>query len=228
MSAQVLAATATTLAAWFLVPQIARLLRHGDTAGVSVLWAAFGLVTNAAWVVYLGTAGLWAAAVAPGLAVATYGALLWVLLPSGGWGWTSLVGLYSVGLALVGWSWSAEAFGLALAGTPAVQLLPQVVVAFRERLPIGLSPVTWTIGLLEAVLWAIYGMIVVDVALIGYGIVTCVGAVLVLAAWWFHWGRHAWLRAENPPKLAELAAVYASDSLRFKRGRRPCRGRRYW
>lgn len=99
----VLAAAATVLAAVFLVPQIVRLVVQRDAAGVSPTWAAFGVVTNAAWVAYLGANGLWAAAAAPALAVVTYGITLVVLVPldhRGAWAWSSC--LYGTALALVG------------------------------------------------------------------------------------------------------------------------------
>lgn len=53
------AATVGTIA--FLVPQISKLIRTGDSAGVSTTWAALGLVTNAGWFAYMINQNLWVA-----------------------------------------------------------------------------------------------------------------------------------------------------------------------
>ena len=190
MFAELTAATATILAGIFLLPQIARLVRHHDTAGVSATWAALGLVTNLAWIVYLGLLGLWFAAAAPGLALIAYVLVLGLLVPGSRPAWAIFAAIYAVGLVVVCWGLGNDALGLALAGTPAIQLLPQVVVVLRERRPIGLSPSTWAIAVLEAVLWAAYGSMIDDRALVGYGLITTIGSGLVLGIWWIRWGRH--------------------------------------
>lgn len=184
MVATTLAATATGLAAVFLIPQIVRLVTRGDAAGVSPVWAAFGVITNAAWVVYLGMMGLWAAVAAPALAVMTYGVMLVVLAPldrGSGWFRTSLG--YAVVLAAIGPLAGVGMLGLALSITPAVQLAPQVMSVFREEYPTGVSPTTWSLAIAEAVLWGCYGWLMRDAALVGYGLVTSVGSVLILGRW---------------------------------------------
>ena len=102
MITQVLGLSATLLAAVFLFPQIASLIWERDTRGVSMTWAIFGVVTNAAWVAYLLQEGLWLPSFAPATAVVTYGLLAVVLAQLGArhrWAW----GLgYSAALALVG------------------------------------------------------------------------------------------------------------------------------
>lgn len=81
MVTEALAATATALAAVFLIPQIVRLISRRDATGVSSVWAAFGVVTNSAWVAYLAAVDLWAAVPAPALATLTYGVALCVIAP---------------------------------------------------------------------------------------------------------------------------------------------------
>jgi hypothetical protein len=88
---ELLAIVATLLTATFLVPQIVRLLSRGDTAGLSAVWAGFGVVTNLAWVGYIGTQNLWVAAIAPAMAVVTYSITLALIMhrsPGIGW-WRS-------------------------------------------------------------------------------------------------------------------------------------------
>jgi uncharacterized protein with PQ loop repeat len=181
MVAEVLAATATALAAVFLVPQIVRLISKRDATGVSAVWAAFGVVTNTAWVLYLGAMGLWVAVPAPALAAATYVIALAVIVPLDrrrSWMWMS--GLYVAVLAVVALLSGLVTLGLVLSVTPAVQLAPQIITVYRERCPSGVSPTTWSLGLVEAVLWAFYGLVVSDVALVGYGLVTSAGSMLIL------------------------------------------------
>ena len=55
----VVATTVGTIA--FLVPQISKLIRTEDSAGVSTTWAALGLVTNAGWFAYMINQNLWVA-----------------------------------------------------------------------------------------------------------------------------------------------------------------------
>jgi len=76
MIADVVALAGTILAAAFLVPQSLRLRARQDSSGVSIAWAAFGVITNAAWVLYLLAVGVRAAIVAPLLAALAYATTL--------------------------------------------------------------------------------------------------------------------------------------------------------
>jgi uncharacterized protein with PQ loop repeat len=175
------AAAATFLAGVFLIPQIARLVRSGDTAGVSTIWAAFGALTNAAWVWYLGALGLWAAAMAPALAVMTYGITVKVIARNdrqGTWLWSS--GVYGAFIAGLAWLGGTDTLGSVLSVTPAIQLTPGIIAVFREVRPTGVSPTTWGLCLGEAALWGVYGWLVSDTALVGYGLFTCAGSILIL------------------------------------------------
>jgi uncharacterized protein with PQ loop repeat len=175
---------ATGLTAVFLLPQIVRLLRSGDTSGLSGTWAAFGIVTNLAWIMYLGSLGLWMAVMAPALAVATYGIMLIALArKTRGRDWMWASGLYAASLAVIGSLAGIEALGLLLVLAPVIQLTPGVVAAYRERRPTGISPATWSLSAVEALLWGWYGWLVSDVALIGYGLVTGIGSMLILGRW---------------------------------------------
>jgi len=182
---ELLAIAATLLAATFLVPQIARLLSRGDTAGLSAVWAGFGVITNLAWVAYLGAQDLRVASIAPALAVVSYSITLFLILrrtPGIGW-WRSSF-WYTASLlaaeALVG----PAGLGLLLAMTPAVQLMPGVIGVYGTRRPTGVAPATWLIAAAEALLWGCYGWLVADLPLIGYGVVTVIGSVLILVRCW--------------------------------------------
>lgn len=176
----IVATAATVVAGGFLLPQIIRVVRSGDVAGVSPVWAGFGLVTNLAWVLYLGRNGIWAAVLAPGIAVLAYGVTLGVLRGRGGpWALASVA--YSAVLAGLVAAAGMAGIALFLVIAPGVQLVPAVAAAYRSRCPSGLSPVTWALSLAEAGLWGLYGWMVADPALVGYGVVTSGGSLLVLA-----------------------------------------------
>ncbi len=177
----IVATAATVVAGGFLLPQIIRVVRSGDVAGVSPVWAGFGLVTNLAWVLYLGRNGIWAAVLAPGLAVLAYGVTLGVLRGRGGGPWALASVAYASVLAGLGAGAGMAGIALFLVIAPGVQLVPAVAAAYRSRCPSGLSPVTWALSLAEAGLWGLYGWMVADPALVGYGVVTSGGSLLVLA-----------------------------------------------
>ncbi len=177
-------ASATGLTAVFLFPQIVRISRSGDTSGLSTTWAGYGLITNLAWILYLGTLGLWAAMTAPALAVVTYGIILIGLVtrtPGARWMWATAG--YSAVLSAAWIVGGVEALGLVLVLAPVVQMTPALWAAHRTRCPTGISPATWALSGAEALLWGWYGWLVADLALLGYGLVTAAGSLLILRRW---------------------------------------------
>jgi len=179
-----LALTATVLAAIFLVPQIVRLVARGDTRGVSATWAGFGLITNLAWVDYLWRQGMWAPAMAPTIALVTYGITLVVIIRlDRGHHWIRSAILYTVLMALSASRGGLVAMGLVLAVTPVIQVAPQLMSVFKERHPSGVSPATWALAGAEAVLWGVYGWLAADLALVGYGVFSTAAAILIIGRW---------------------------------------------
>jgi uncharacterized protein with PQ loop repeat len=180
--AELLAGVGTFLAVLFLVPQIVRLVTRRDVRGLSPSWAAFGLVTNLAWVSYLASRALWPAITAPLLALVSYAITLRLIaarVTDRAWIRAS-VSYEALLLAIVSlWGWAG--LGVALAVTPAIQLTPAVLAAFRSARPEGLSPLTWALMVVEALMWGGYGLLIADVALVGYGAITAFGSSLVLA-----------------------------------------------
>lgn len=189
--ADVLALFGNALAATFLIPQIVRLIGRRDPVGVSATWAGFGVVANAAWVFYLASHGMRVPLLAPALALLFYGVTLALVARLGRadhWVWHSTAFMIVIGLAvLVG---GLAALGLCLALTPAIQVAPALVAVFKERHPTGLSPGTWTLAAAEALLWGLYGWLIADNALFGYGVVTTVASLVVLGRW-------AWTRPQR-------------------------------
>jgi len=91
--------------------------------------------------------------------------------------------VFAVVIAAAGAWGGNQAIGLLLIFTPIVQLTPGVVSAYRTASPSGISPATWVLSAGEAFLWGYYGWLMTDVALVGYGLVTGIGSMLILARW---------------------------------------------
>lgn len=179
--AEGLATLGTLLAFVFLMPQIVRLVTERDVRGLSPSWAAFGLLTNLAWVVYLMGRALWPAIAAPALALAGYAITLWLIAArTADRAWVRASIAYEALLLAVVFLWGWAGLGIALAVTPAIQLTPAVSAAYRSARPDGLSPLTWSLMVVEAVMWGGYGLLTADIALIGYGAITSIGSGLVL------------------------------------------------
>jgi len=62
--ANIAVAVATLATLFFLVPQIVKLVRTGDSAGVSTTWPAIGFISNIGWFVYFIHEALWASLLA--------------------------------------------------------------------------------------------------------------------------------------------------------------------
>ena len=176
----VVAATASTFT--FLLPQIVKLIRTRDSAGVSTTWPALGFVTNVGWFAYMVNQQLWIAVFAPFVTFVSYLVTLWALSRTGrslrdsaarGLVWTGLLVTTTI---VAGW----QTLGVVLGLSYGVMLAPSVWTAFRTADPSGISPGTWWIGVAEAVLWGYYGLFHIDAGIITFGIVGVVGAVLML------------------------------------------------
>jgi uncharacterized protein with PQ loop repeat len=166
----------------FLIPQIVKLLRTGDSAGVSPTWASIGMVTNIGWFTYLVSQGLWAPILAPLVTTVAYAITLWALVRSGrdprrslwiGAGWGILL-VFSA----ASWGWSV--LGVVLGFSYAVMLAPSVWEAYSTDDPSGVSPGTWWIGLAEAALYGYYGLFHADTGIMIFAVVGMLGSALML------------------------------------------------
>lgn len=214
MTGLVLGGMANVFAGVFLVPQIRRILVHRDGSGVSPTWAAFGVSTNVAWAFYLVAEGFWLPAIAPVLALVMYGALVIVLAglrPRHNWTWCVIHAVVLGSVASLG---GRVAFGTLLVITPAIQIAPELIAVYRHKRPAGVSPTTWALGLGEALCWGAYGYLLASPALVGYGLVTSIGSLLILGRWWVTCGRAT--RGQRPrpssdtstkPSLIAVAAA---------------------
>lgn len=177
---------ATVLAGASLIPQIVKLVRTRDPAGVSTTWPAIGLVTNAAWSAYLIQEGLWPASISTFLVVAFYGVVMWALARAGSRLhsslWRGVVWMAFLVWVTVDWGWFV--MGVILGFSQFLQVAPAIWTAYRTRRPTGIAPGTWWIAGVEGVLWGYYGWFHGDIPIIIFSITYFTTAVLMLARYY--------------------------------------------
>lgn len=181
-------AVATVMGAGMIVPQVLRLHRTRTVAGVSGTWVGLGLAMNAWWIAYASSQALW------GLLPVSVGALLLYLVITmqlarltGVAGVRGiLAGLLGAGavpaIALAAGGWGAAGLSIGLAY--AIQFSPAVVTALRSVDLSGISPTTWAMAWIEAVIWCTYGSVQADVALVvGGGGGALMASVILVRLW---------------------------------------------
>lgn len=176
----IIAATLATLT--FVIPQVVKLVRTGDTSGVSATWPAVGFAANAGWTVYFVHQALWLSIPAAAGALTGYLVTMWVLWRTGGLGAASLVrgGLFAALLVLAtgvgGWTTLGVLLGLSFL----VMMAPALWEAFATPNPSGIAPGTWWLGVAEGFLWGVYGWHHADTGLIVFALTAIVGSVAML------------------------------------------------
>ncbi|WP_371406173.1 PQ-loop domain-containing transporter [Kribbella sp. NBC_00662] len=165
------------------LPQILKLRRTGDTAGVSWSWATLTSINNAAWFCYFMASGYWTASL-PSTAASTLAATVSVLLVRRGAlnrraiGWISAwAGL----LALAATVGGRVGLGTLLAAASIVQVAPSLWTAYRTTHPTGISKGTWALVCGELSCWLIFGLWKSDARLITLGITGVLAGILMLA-----------------------------------------------
>ena len=165
------------------LPQLARLRRTGDAAGVSWAWAALTSVNNAAWTAYFALSRLWTA-LAPSISATLLAGILAVWLVRRGelarraalgiTGWAAL-------LAVAGGVFGRAVLGTALTALFIVQTAPSVWKAYRSERVSGISAGTWLLILGELLCWGIYGTDEMDPRLMVLGWAGVAISLLILA-----------------------------------------------
>ncbi len=173
---------ATISTAAFLLPQIVKLVRTRNTAGVSTTWPALGFVINVGWFSYMISQQLWVSIAPPFISLVAYGVTLWALrragrdiAPSYFRGMAAAVVL--VAIAFVG-GWTV--LGIALGLSYGVMVAPSVWTAYRTADPSGIAPLTWWIGAVEALLWGSFGWYHSDRGIITFMVVGVTASTLML------------------------------------------------
>jgi uncharacterized protein with PQ loop repeat len=175
---------AAILAVPQFLPQLARLRRTGETAGVSWSWAALTSVNNAAWACYFAMSGFWTALV-PAISATVLAGALAVLLARRGDGvprrpaalalaWAALLVAAAVLFGRAG-------LGTALIAAFLVQVTPSVWTAYRSDRTTGVAVGTWLLIFGELLCWGSFGIYRSDPRLIVLGATGVAASLLVLA-----------------------------------------------
>jgi uncharacterized protein with PQ loop repeat len=175
------------LAAIFAVPQflpqLARLRRTGDSAGVSWTWAALTSVNNGAWTGYFALSRLWTALV-PSVSATLLAGILAVLLarrdglPARA---ATATAAWAAVLAAAGVLSGRAGLGAALTASFIIQTTPSVWKAYRSDAVTGISRGTWLLILGELACWGIFGTCESDPRLMILGWTGVTASLLVLA-----------------------------------------------
>lgn len=175
---EIAALVATAVSAASRIPQLRRVIVHGDGRGVSLASATLGIGTELAWVGYIADAGLWSA-MAESVLMVVANAVLTIALVR--WGAVAPRAMIAgaVWLGLLGAVAATNGFAtlaLVLAVAYAVQLAPAIWTVWRTPMPTGVSSATWVMLAVEGFLWGAYALHHGDPAL------ACFAAISVLAA----------------------------------------------
>lgn len=173
---------ATISTASFLLPQIVKLVRTRNTAGVSATWPALGFAINVGWFTYMISQQLWISIAPPFITFVAYAVTLWALRRAGRDIRASYVrGLAAAvvlaGVAIAG-GW--EVLGIALGLSYGVVTAPSVWTAYRTADPSGIAPLTWWIGAVEALLWGSFGWYHSDRGIMTFMVVGVTASTLML------------------------------------------------
>jgi uncharacterized protein with PQ loop repeat len=174
---------ATAFAIPQFLPQLAKLRRTDDTAGVSWPWATLTSVNNAAWVVYFVLFQYWTALVPACAATLLAGVLATMLATRGkaqvrpalltiAWAALLMAACIVVGRSLLG---ALLTTGFLL------QITPPIWAAYRTDRPSGVSRGTWWLIVAELSCWAAFGVHKSDPRLMILGFTGIAAGILMLA-----------------------------------------------
>ncbi len=176
---------ASVLGSGMALPQALKLARTQNVEGVSSAWIGVSMAINVWWTIYAIHQSVWALLPVSTVSLVLYIGMGVIYLRSVGR--ASLpgfaLGALVLGMAplpallVAGW----EAAGLAIGLSYGIQLAPAVFAAFRTRELDGVSPGTWLISWVEAVLWLAYGAMIADLALLAGGTAGVVMATAILS-----------------------------------------------
>jgi uncharacterized protein with PQ loop repeat len=174
---------ATAFAIPQFLPQLIKLRRTDDTAGVSWPWATLTSVNNAAWAVYFVLFRYWTALV-PACAATLLAGVLATMLATRGKaevrpalvtiGWAALL---TAACVLVGRS----LLGALLTAGFLLQITPPIWDAYRTDQPTGISRGTWLLIVAELSCWAAFGVHKSDPRLMILGFTGIAAGILMLA-----------------------------------------------
>jgi uncharacterized protein with PQ loop repeat len=165
------------------VPQVQRLWRTGDTAGLSWSWTALTSLDNAAWFAYFLLSKDWPALVPSSAVTVLAGTLACMLTRRGkaSGGATAVVFAWAITLAAGAAIAGRTGMGALLSAAFLLQVTPSVRAAYRASRPTGVSRATWTLIFGELSCWLAYGIDKADPRLLALGTTGVLASTLMLA-----------------------------------------------
>jgi uncharacterized protein with PQ loop repeat len=179
------------------LPQIVKVHRTDDTAGVSWSWATLTSVNNAAWFVYFALSGFWTALAPSSCATVLAGTVAMMLVRRGQARAAPAMLIGAWAAVLVAGSALAGRVGLGTLLTAAfvLQVTPSIWTAYRTDHPTGIARGTWLLVLGELSCWAAFGLHEADPRLTILGSTGVAASLLMLAR------IHRTARNHRPPAL---------------------------
>ena len=175
---------AAILAVPQFLPQLARLARTGETAGVSWSWAALTSINNAAWAGYFALSGFWTALV-PAISATVLAGALAVMLARRGAGFprrpAALALAWTALLITAASLFGRAGLGTALTVAFLLQVTPSVGRRTEPITPPASPKGTWLLIFGELLCWGVFGIYESDPRLIVLGATGVTASLLVLA-----------------------------------------------
>lgn len=169
------------------MPQLVRLLRARDAAGVSLDGCATSAIVSSFWAVYGVLTGQPAVVLASGTP-----ALIFVLIGLAALRYGRRVGelrtapFFLIVFTAVVASGGAAGLGLVLTVGALVANTPHVITAYREKDLSGVSPSTWALTAADGAIWTTYALITGDVPILVNNVfqLTTSLSIVVRRLWW--------------------------------------------
>jgi uncharacterized protein with PQ loop repeat len=200
--------TAAAIGCVIAVPQIVRLVRTRETAGLSIGAWEVNTLAAVAWLSYGLRSMQGAQLLANACSLAGAVTVLWLLLAPGSQRRARLTRLAIAGSAIAGsvlflpMVWLT----LPLAATGLLSRIPQMratASTWWNRRPSGVAASAWAMSVACTALWLCSGALTGDAAIAGSSAIACVTAALILAA-------ETWPRPGGWASLQELDAEAAA------------------
>lgn len=164
------------------LPQLLKVSRNGDSAGVSWPWAALTSANNAAWVAYFVMSAYWTA-LAPSSSATMLAGTLAIMLARRGRATARAAAAVAAWAALLGAAYSVAGrtgLGTLLTAAFVPQVTPSIWTAYRTARPTGISRGTWMLILGELSCWATFGLYRSDPRLVVLGFTGVAASLLML------------------------------------------------
>jgi uncharacterized protein with PQ loop repeat len=171
------------------LPQLVRLLRARDAAGISVDGCATSAIVSAFWAAYGILTGQLAVVLASGTPAAIF---VLITLAALRYGRSAkefrAAPVFLVAFTAVALAGGAAGLGVVLTVGALVANTPHVIVAYRESDLSGVSPSTWMLTATDGAIWTAYALITGDVPILVNNVFQLTtSAAIVGRRWW--WAR---------------------------------------